>query len=193
MNRFSVITLAACAAVLGAAALSCNADPVLNDAIAALGAEKGPANDTHRAGQPCTLCHQPNGNADSDFSVAGTIFASPDGLVGVDGARIDLVDAEGKSPPGDKVFLTNCVGNFFVKRTDWDPKFPIAVRVSKGSVSRTMRSSIGQAGSCAHCHKAEIPLKDPFSTTHQVFLFASGGDPAGKAKICDRDPDLTKQ
>jgi cytochrome c553 len=172
---------------------ACSADPHLSDAISALGNEKGAVNENHRAGQPCLLCHQKGGAADTDFSVAGTVFASPGTLVGVEGARIELVDANKTSPPVDKPVVTNCVGNFFVKRSDWDPAFPIAVRVSKGSLSRTMRSSIGRAGSCADCHKAEIPLKNPFGSVPQVFLFGDDGDPAGKSKNCDRDPDLSRQ
>lgn len=184
--------LASIAALTGAALLACSGDPAQSDAIKALGKEKGAANETHRAGQPCGLCHQAGGAASSDFSVAGTVFAAQGSLVGVDGARIDLVDSKGTTPPLDKPVLTNCVGNFFVRRSDWDPAYPVAVRISKGSVSRTMRSAISRASSCAECHKAEVPLNDPFSTVPQVFLFADA-DPAGKSQSCDRDPDLANQ
>jgi cytochrome c553 len=173
-------------------ASACSADPVQSDAVKALGKEKGSANEFHRAGQPCGVCHQAGGNASSDFSVAGTIFAGPDSLVGVEGAHLDLVDSKGTSPPLDKPVVTNCVGNFFVQRSDWDPAYPVAVRVSKGTVSRTMRSPINRASSCADCHKAEVPLTDPFTTVPQISLFADQ-DPAGKAQVCDRDPDLGNQ
>lgn len=169
---------------------SCSADPVQADGIKALGNEKGTANEFHRAGQPCGICHQSGGSATSDFSVSGTVFASSDSLVGVEGARVDLVDANKTSPPASMPLLTNCVGNFFVLRTDWNPAFPIAVRVTKGGVSRAMQSPINRAGSCAECHKAQVPLTDPFGTVRPVFVFGADGDPVGKAKTCDRDPDL---
>ena len=175
------------------AILSCSADPIQADGIKALGKEKGTANEFHRAGQSCGICHQSGGAASTDFSVSGTVFASSESLVGVEGARIDLVDANKTSPPASMPLLTNCVGNFFVKRTDWDPAFPIAVRVSKGGVSRTMQSPINRAGSCGECHKAQVPLSDPFSSLRPVFIFGVDGDPNGKAKTCDRDPDLGAQ
>lgn len=181
------IAIVLSAGVLG---LSCTPDPVQHDAVKALGKETaGGPNEFHRAGQPCGTCHQDGGNASSDFSIAGTIFAGPDNLIGVEGARVDLVDANGTSPPISRPVLTNCVGNFFVLRTDWDPAFPIAVRISKGSVTRTMRSQISRASSCAECHKAELPPVDPFGTVPHVYLF-SDQDPAGKAKSCANDPDL---
>lgn len=173
--------------------LSCTLDPVQSDAIKALGKEKGAVNEFHRAGQPCGLCHQAGGAATTDFSVSGTVFASDQKLIGVEGARIDLVDANKTSPPASAPLLTNCVGNFFILRSDWDPAYPIAVRVTKGGVSRGMQSAINRASSCAECHKAEVPLVDPFSTVKPVFLFGADGDPVGKAKTCDRDPDLGAQ
>jgi len=123
--------------------------------------------------------------------VAGTIFAGPNSLVGVDGARIDLVDANKTSPPLATPIITNCVGNFFVRRSDWDPAFPLSVRVTKGGTSRTMSSQISRTSSCADCHKAQVPLVDPFSSLGPIYLFGPDGDPAGKAKECDRDPDVT--
>ncbi|MEO6573727.1 MAG: hypothetical protein ABIP89_07810 [Polyangiaceae bacterium] len=173
--------------------LSCTQDPVQSDGISALGKEKGAANEFHRAGQPCGICHQAGGTASSDFSVSGTVFASSESLIGVEGARIDLVDANKTSPPASAPLLTNCVGNFFILRSDWDPAYPIAVRVTKGGISRGMQSAINRASSCADCHKAEVPLADPFSTVKPVFLFGAEGDPVGKAKTCDRDPDLGAQ
>jgi mono/diheme cytochrome c family protein len=190
MIRAHALAGAAIAAVLAFA--GCTADPVQKDAVSALGKEKGAANETHRAGQPCGVCHQSGGDATSDFSIAGTIFAGPGSLVGVEGARVDLVDSAGTSPPVDKPILTNCVGNFFVLRSDWNPAYPIAVRVSKNGVSRTMQTEIARASSCADCHTAKIPLDDPYSQVTQVYLFADQ-DPAGKSQVCDRDPDLANQ
>jgi len=178
------------AAWIACAAAGCSADPVQSDAISALGKEKGSANEFHRAGQPCGLCHQKGGSAPSDFSIAGTIFAAPNSLVGVEAARIDLVDANKTSPPLATPIITNCVGNFFIRRSDWDPAFPVSVRVTKGGTSRTMNSQISRTSSCADCHKAQVPLADPFSSLGPIYLFGADGDPAGKAQACDRDPDV---
>ena len=191
MNHLHALAL--CSTLTGTALAlvpGCTPDPVQHDAVKALGKESaGGPNEFHRAGQPCATCHQAGGDADTDFSVGGTIFAGPDNLIGVEGARIDLVDANGTSPPIVKPVLTNCVGNFFVLRSDWDPAFPIAVRVTKGGVTRTMRSPIGRASSCADCHKAKLPPDDPLSSLPHVFLF-SDVDPAGKAVSCAIDPDI---
>ncbi len=171
--------------------MSCTLDPVQDVAVEALGEEKGEANEFHRAGQACGLCHQAGGRAKSDFSVAGTVFVAPDSLVGVDGARIDLVDSKGSAPP--KPVRTNCVGNFFVPRDEWNPAFPIVVRVTRGGVSRTMRSQIGREASCAGCHKAQVPLETPLENVPQIYVFPPGTPPEVSATTCSVDPDLSKQ
>jgi hypothetical protein len=187
LSHSPLIVLVAGAALLAA---SCTPDPVQHDAVKALGKETpGGPNEFHRPGQPCGVCHQDGGVADTDFSVAGTIFAGPGNLIGVIGARIDLVDSNGTSPPIGQPILTNCVGNFFIKRSDWDPAYPIAVRITKGSVTRTMRGPINRASSCAECHIAKLQLDDPFSQVPHVYLF-NDTDPAGKATTCANDPDL---
>jgi hypothetical protein len=180
MTRIGSITWATLAAGV-LVAVGCTVDPVHEFKVSALGDEKGEANEFHRAGQPCTVCHQANGKAQTDFSVAGTVFGGADGLVGADGVRIDLVDSRGSSPP--TTVRTNCVGNFFVPRSEWDPAFPLLVRLTRGGVTRTMRSAIGQEGSCAGCHKAELPLKDPLTTIGHLFVFPNTppDDPAVKA------------
>jgi hypothetical protein len=191
--RLVAVHLVACAVLVsGVVALApgCKYDPVYDDEVKALGKETpGGPDEYHRPGQPCGLCHRQGGVAKTDFSIAGTIFAGLDNLTGVDSARIDLVDSKGTSPPVENPVITNCVGNFFVLRSDWDPAFPIAVRVTKG-VSETMRSQIGRTSSCGDCHKPELPLHDPLSTVDHVYLFG-GEDPAGKATVCRIDPDLT--
>ena len=182
--------LAAFAAGAIALVLACTSDPVYHDAVKALGKDSpGGPSEFHRAGQPCGLCHQDGGDASTDFAIAGTIFSGPQNLIGVEGARVDLVDANGTSPPINKPVLTNCVGNFFVLRSDWNPAFPVAVRIIKGAVARTMRSQISRTSSCADCHKAKLPPDDPFSEVPHVYLFADQ-DPQGKAVSCAIDPDL---
>lgn len=137
-------------ATLALAAATCASctlpDPVHDRAVERLGPEgpDGPS-PLHRAGQPCATCHD-------DFSVAGTVFDGEASTVGVEGARIHLVDALGTSPPHVKPVVTNRAGSFFVRRSDWSPVFPIRVRISKDGSETVMKSDIGRAASCADCH-----------------------------------------
>jgi len=178
------------AAVVAIAAAACSADPVGSKAVDALGPESanGPSA-FHRAGQPCGTCHVQGGAADTDFSIAGTVFAGPDALVGVAGATIDLVDAAGTSPPLGAPVVTNCVGNFYVLRSDWNPAFPVEVRIRKGEVTRPMVSPIGHAASCADCHKKKVV--NPLTSVGHVYLFDDGRDPAGPSVGCPISPEVT--
>lgn len=164
-------------------------DPVHDRAVERLGAEDpiGPGA-LHRAGQPCATCHGPSGPAATDFSIAGTVFAGPGSLVGVGGARIDLVDAAGTRPPVSTPITTNCVGNFWIARSTWDPVFPVHVIVSKGDTRREMKSDIGRAASCADCHAKTST--DPFGKAGPVTLFPDA-DPAGPSKTCPINPDAS--
>ncbi len=177
------------ALVLAAAAVSASCtDPVLDDTVDAQGKEtKGiPQGPLHRAGQRCTACHQEGGEAsEAPFTIAGTVFAQPKRQVGVEGAEVRLTDADGTK----HITKTNCVGNFFVKKSEWEPKFPILVEVAKGGVRRSMRSPIGRATDCAQCHTLAIPPADPFSEVGHIYLFATDelGSPEG-ASDCAVDP-----
>ena len=181
MKRAAAVTLAFCAAFL-----SC-ADPVLSDAVSALGPETSgvPKGEFHRAGQPCGTCHQEGGPASTSFTVAGTVFAQPLRQVGVEGAEIRMTDAEGTT----HITKTNCVGNFKVTAGDWTPKFPILVEVGKGNVRRTMRSTIGRDASCAGCHSTTLDIADPLAQLGHIYLFATDepGSPEGTAD-CPVDP-----
>ncbi|MDB4935004.1 MAG: hypothetical protein JWP87_1976 [Labilithrix sp.] len=119
--------------------------------------------------------------------MAGTIFAAPGGLVGVEGARVELVDSAGTSPPP---VVTNCVGNFWVTRGAWDPVFPIRVTVTKGSTRHEMKSDIGRAASCADCHATAVA--DPLVKTGPVTLFETS-DPEGPPKSCPVNPDRSQR
>jgi len=169
------------------ASASCT-DPVLSDAIDALGnetegIEKG---EYHRAGQPCVLCHQQGGPAsDAPFTIAGTVFAQPKRQIGVEGAEVRMTDAEGTK----YIAKTNCVGNFFVKASEWDPRFPVLVEIYKNNVRRGMQSPIGRDPSCAGCHSFDIPVPDPTSKVPHIYLYSGDepGSPEGAAD-CPVDP-----
>lgn len=182
----SIPTAILAASALGAS-LSCG-DPVLSDAIEKLGnetagVEKG---EYHRAGQPCGTCHQEGGPAsDFPFTVAGTVFAQPLRQVGVESAEVRMTDADGTKHTAK----TNCVGNFFVTASEWEPKFPILVEVAKDNVRRSMRSAIGRDASCAGCHASTLEPEDPLSQVGHIYLFAGDepGSPEGAAD-CKVDP-----
>jgi mono/diheme cytochrome c family protein len=181
--RFLLLSLSAALA----AALSC-ADPITKDIVDDQGNETAgiPVGEHHRAGQRCVACHQPNGEAsESPFSLAGTVFAQPARQVGVDGAEIRFTDSDGTT----HVARTNCVGNFFVKRSEWQPKYPILVEVGKGAFRRSMQSPIGRSGDCAACHTLAIPPVDPLSQVGHVYLYTTDEltSPEGSSS-CPVDP-----
>jgi cytochrome c553 len=183
--RPSVVMLVALVASTTTACLSLP-DPVHDRAVERLGAEDAiGAGALHRAGQPCATCHGAQGPARTDFSIAGTIFDSPTSLVGVDGARVELVDAAGTSPPASSSLVTNCVGNFWVARAAWDPVFPVSVVVVKGDARRVMQSPIGRAASCADCHATTTSA--PLTKVGAVTLFG-GADPVGPSRACAVEP-----
>jgi hypothetical protein len=154
---FSLVALTSCGSID-----PFHQDPVHRDAVAALGGESSsvPTGPLHRPGQPCTVCHGPEGPASTHFVIAGTVFAGPDHAVGVEGAEILFVDSLGSSPPPGSV-LTNCAGNFFFSADLWNPAFPIRVAVASGASAQQMIGHIGRQGSCAFCHKDPRGLDSP--------------------------------
>jgi len=170
-----------------AAVAACGMDPIHDGAVAEQGKETTgvPIGEFHRAGQPCVVCHADSGPASTVFSVAGTVFAGPNNTVGVGGATVQMTDAKGSK--FEKT--TNCVGNFFVKPSDWDPAFPILVRVAKGAAKRSMKTPIGREPSCGNCHVRVIDDDNRFGSMPHIYLFGDV-DPQGPAKDCPVNPDL---
>jgi hypothetical protein len=168
---------------LSAALAGACTDPIHDGAVAQQGPDtRAPGTEFHRAGQQCVVCHDGSGPASAVFTVAGTVFAEPGTLVGANGVDIEMTDAVGSQFHAQ----TNCVGNFFVRDSDWAPHFPILVRISKmGSVTQTMVSTIGREGSCGHCHVLHVD--DPFSQMNHVYL---GADDPMPPNTCGANPDL---
>jgi hypothetical protein len=141
------------------------ADPVADAEIAALpgevpGIRPGPE---HRAGQPCTLCHSDEGGRNPTFSVAGTLFQKPSEAtttkVPIEGAVIQVTDATGAL----RRLVTNCVGNFFVEESDWQPVFPLFVNLTNAATGSNfdMTTKIGRSSSCATCHEDPAGTDSP--------------------------------
>jgi cytochrome c553 len=178
-SRIALLSLV----LASAGALGSCVDPVHDAQVKALGAEANgvPQGEFHRAGQPCTTCHEDTGPASTVFSVAGTVFYGPERTIGAGGVEVLMVDSDGAK----RSVTTNCVGNFFIPRDAWDPAFPILVSLAQGSTTVSMKSEISREGSCANCHR------DPpnFDTPGHVRLLATDKNvtiPAG----CPVSPQL---
>lgn len=158
-------------------------DPVHDAQVQALGPENPsiPVGQYHRAGQPCVVCHGPEGPASAQFVLAGTVFSGKSTTIGVNLAYVDFLDDSRTRFCAP----TNCVGNFFVSINDWSPGFPIDVGViwpvanptsnclaadSDGVTSTPMPTHIGREGSCANCHYDPPGLN---STGHVYINYAA--------------------
>ena len=175
--------------------MSSCADPVHDALVKSLGPEDPsiPQGEYHRAGQPCTACHGPEGPAKTEFSIAGTIFwaggvAQYSGsVVGVNNATVSVEDSLGTQTQ----IQTNCVGNFFVRPGDYTPAFPILAAVYAGAGNKyqsKMATQISRSGSCADCHF------DPVNYNAPGHIFIQPGLPpadqlAANAN-CPVNPDL---
>lgn len=157
--------------IFAAASASCIGTTPEGRARDALGGEAPgvPRGPEHRPGQPCLVCHSPEGDGEEPtFLVAGTVYR-PDGVTPAMGASVTIRDAMDR----EVTATTNRVGNFMIvvdedlsaprARADgmlelpWSLTFPLFVDpVSDGSDMRRMRSPIGREGSCAHCHLQEV-------------------------------------
>jgi hypothetical protein len=142
--RFAVV-LAACVPCV-----SCY-DPAHLDAVANLGDEAPnvPAGPTHRPGQPCTTCHGGLGPSDVEFSVAGTLFTVRGTKTPLAGGVVTVTDAVGAS----KTATSNDAGNFFIKKSDWDPAFRLSVFIEAQGLKKVMLTSIARDGGCGSCHQ----------------------------------------
>jgi hypothetical protein len=166
-RRLLVVAIA-----LGAAA-ACLKDPTHNGRVDDLGSDptghrNGPL---HRAGQPCLECHDGQGPASAEFTVAGTIFRSHDVAAGVANVEVTLIDASGNSITA----LTNEVGNFYLTHDQFEPTYPMKVSISytapSGANATTpMITHVGREGSCAVCHF------DPEGTSSAGHVFVVGDD-----------------
>ena len=129
--------------------VTCALDPTQDDAVADLGDEAPgvPPGPTHRAGQPCLVCHD-GSTASPAMSVAGTAYGVLGANAPLRGASVVFTDVNGATTTA----TTNDVGNFWVPASAWQPTYPLHAAVQVGDVQATMSSIIGRDGSCAGCH-----------------------------------------
>jgi hypothetical protein len=149
-------------------------DPVQQSKIDALGGEAAdvPRGPLHRAGQPCTVCHDGAVGDPVAFSVAGTVYRKPSSTVGMNSVTVTMTDATGSSYET----TSNAAGNFYVEPSAWTPAYPIRkVQIHATSTEAvTMYSRIGWSGSCGSCH---VPPEGPTSPGRIVFTLDDGGTP----------------
>jgi len=97
-------------------------------------------------GVNCRSCHKPDGPYPDapEWTVAGTVFADPEGSAGAAGVTVWIEDDAGN----ELELITNAVGNFY---TATPIVAPYRVTVEKDGVSATMPAS-PPAGGCNACH-----------------------------------------
>ncbi len=145
--------------------VSC-ADPVRDDAIAALGPETSAPGPLHRPGQPCALCH--DGSTAPEFAIGGTVFATQGSTDPAVGATVELDDLGGNAICKT---LTNAAGNFFLHAISCNLSGPFKPKVILGDVEADMTSRVGRDRSCATCHKG---VARTAKTVEGVYLNVGG-------------------
>ena len=144
--------------------LAC-ADPVNSAEQSALGPEDPgvPRGETHRPGQPCFVCH-------SDFAAAGTVYQD-DLVTPFEGASVTIVDAVGNQVSA----TTNSAGNFIIRKSDFQPTFPIGSYVDDAGNAITgvsvvgsdptnpavMLTQVGRNLGCNACHTPDRTASSP--------------------------------
>ena len=98
----------------------------------------------HNAGQACLTCH--NGNGAPAFTVAGTLYSSGAGILGVSGATIRVTDAAGTEI---KIVTAND-GNFYTSQA---VQLPLTVAATKCPDLHAMPGT-ANSGDCNGCHSA---------------------------------------
>ena len=130
------------------ATLSCRYDPVPEDAMELLGDEVDEPSATHRAGQPCVVCHSTYEGAAPSMAIGGTIYYqnSSGQILPAPNVLVRVRDSQNT----ERKACTNEVGNFWVDRDNWlDITYPLEVRAGE----RRMQSIVGRESSCAACHR----------------------------------------
>ena len=105
-----------------------------------------------RPGEDCMACHGGTGSLPAgerrrharDWTVAGTVFDPADTAVGIEGAEIEITDAN-----GFRFTLTsNEAGNFYVRN---QVTLPLAACISRNGTTVCQQSPV-TSGSCNSCH-----------------------------------------
>jgi hypothetical protein len=191
-----------------APAAACDMNPVHANLVSQLGGEAPnvPKGEFHRAGQPCVVCHGDDGPASEKFGIAGTIFYGPGTdpkvngqLMGAGGVNVYIEDGTGSML---NPVTTNCVGNFWIRASDYTPHFPLLITIAgptgasgNGPVAkRSMVSQIGREPSCGMCHQVQSYPTQPGAVANYYqtpgIIYLTGDDPAyqGNPQACASSP-----
>jgi hypothetical protein len=159
-------------------------DPEREARVAALGPEdpRVPEGPLHRPGQPCALCHDGRDEA-AAFTVAGTVYRDIASSVPLVDGDVALVDSAGNRFTS----RTNCVGNFYTSKYQFNPVLPFWVTVRLGANESPMESPIHREASCATCHF------DPAAPTTAGHVYLTADDlvaPTIPTRACRPDEAL---
>jgi len=78
-----------------------------------------------------------------------------------------------------------------VKKSQYDPSFPIFVRIFKNGLSRTMQGQIGRERSCAQCHNDPIAgTEQVYSSVGHISLYLKTDNPPPPSSTCPVNPVL---
>lgn len=134
---------------LGMPMLAGCGDPVHDALIESLGSEDPavPVGPLHRPGQPCVACHREGGEA-SAFSFAGTVVTEVTSDKPVGEVSVAIIDSARRTFTA----TTNCAGNFFIRTSEFVPRYPVWTTIRLGEIEREMSSPWYREGSCAGCH-----------------------------------------
>lgn len=151
------------------AAASCT-DVTHEEAVDALGGETpGGPSALHRPGQPCVTCHGELGPAESEFSLAGTVYQLRNAEVPAAGVLVQIQDSAGQTV----LLQTNAAGNFWLTPKQWQPEFPIQTRIRWQHITKQMSQPINRAASCADCH---VPPKPSRTSPGRIYLATNPSD-----------------
>lgn len=130
--------------------LSC-ADPARKQAVEELGGEAPgvPEGPLHRPGQPCLVCHGAEGPAESEFTFAGTVYQTRGAALPLHDATVHFIDSTGTQYS----VVSNCAGNFWIGGGNFDPVWPVWMKVQLGDEVAEMISGTYREGSCSACHQ----------------------------------------
>ena len=174
----------------GCAAPDLSLDPLHRAQVEALGPEAPgvPAGPLHRPGQPCAVCHGVDGVAQPQI-FAGTVYRDPVETVAVADAAVALIDSAGNT----FMTTTNCVGNFYVKGSEYQPIPPTWVSVQLGEFPWKMASPIHREASCALCHA------DPVGPSSAGHIFVTDDEttfasiPSRRLRSCEKKYKLATE
>jgi hypothetical protein len=105
-----------------------------------------------RPGEDCMACHGGTGSLPQaertrhakTWTVAGTVFEASDTAAGVEGAEIEIVDADGFS----FALRSNLAGNFYSRES---VRLPLKACIARGGATICQQSEV-TSGACNSCH-----------------------------------------